>query len=266
MGLQEQTAVESRKSVGLRHTLQRSKGFSDTLDCDKLECNVQCCIIFHLKTRISHYGRDPHSKDTLFTNDNLMLNQMVKMEPELEVHGFLLPEHSVVLKRWLVEDAADLFEVVNHNRGHLSSWLPWVQGTLSVDDSLKFIEESAKAFDNELRFEYGIFLRPKNSPEERRVIGSIGIVKIHSTEAVEIGYWLAKEMEGQGIITLAFKKLMEETKKSLGRSRFVVKTLEGNLRSRKVAERLGFSNKGFGKDVMVLKGSTYRLIEYHSEL
>jgi ribosomal-protein-serine acetyltransferase len=35
-------------------------------------------------------------------------------------------------------DAADLFELTNNSRKHLKEWLPWVDFTLTVEDSKDF--------------------------------------------------------------------------------------------------------------------------------
>lgn len=185
---------------------------------------------------------------------------LIKRE-HLENH----PQNWIVLRRWQIDDAPALFKEVDKNRTHLGAWLPWVSGTQGVGDSLGFIEASIKAFDSGTKFEYGIFMRPDNDSCEWKVIGSIGFVDVVPNVKTEIGYWLVRDMEGQGIVTMAMKTLMAEGRNTLGIYHFVVKALEGNLKSRKVPERLGFVQKSLSEDSRIRDCSSSKMTEYHFE-
>ena len=173
------------------------------------------------------------------------------------------PEYSVVLRKWQVEDAEAIFKQVDRNRRHLDKWLPWVRETRGVDDSVNFVKGSIDAFESKTRFEYGIFLRPNCNNTRWLVIGAVGLIHCSMKEKVEIGYWLAHDMQGNGIVTMSVKALIEEAKNSLGVSQFVVKVQGDNWKSRKIPERLGFVEKGFNQNELPVDGCTSKLIEYH---
>ena len=188
------------------------------------------------------------------------------MRPVIEIDGVSSKgdlQYSVLLRRWQIEDAASIFKQVDRNRSHLDKWLPWVRETQGVEDSAKFVKGSIEAFESRTRFEYGIFLRPICSNTQCLLIGAVGLVSCSTEGKAEIGYWLAQDMQGNGIVTMAVKALIEEAKSSLGVSQFVVKVQGDNWKSRKIPERLGFVEKRFADNELSVDGCTSKMIEYH---
>lgn len=59
----------------------------------------------------------------------------LKINNELELKGFKL------------EEANELFALINENRTYLREWLPWVDGTKSVQDSKAFIDHTVDQMD-----------------------------------------------------------------------------------------------------------------------
>eukprot|EP00112_Aurelia_sp_Birch-Aquarium-sp1_P002946 Seg1329.9 transcript_id=Seg1329.9/GoldUCD/mRNA.D3Y31 product="putative ribosomal N-acetyltransferase YdaF" protein_id=Seg1329.9/GoldUCD/D3Y31 len=179
------------------------------------------------------------------------------MKPSIHLPTF--SGHAYYMRRWQLNDAKSIFEAVDNNREHLGKWLPWVATTLATEDSKKFIEESVKGFETGTKFEYGIFLGPKYS--EETLIGAVGLVNKGENDA-EIGYWLSKDFEGNGIITIAVKELITEARNTLKVSSFVIMAMEGNLKSRNIPERLQFVHKGYSDDHIKVNGISYKLIKY----
>ena len=44
-----------------------------------------------------------------------------------------------------VNDADRIFQLVEQNRTYLSEWLPWVDGTQSVDDTNAFLDNGRRS-------------------------------------------------------------------------------------------------------------------------
>jgi ribosomal-protein-serine acetyltransferase len=144
----------------------------------------------------------------------------------------------IVLTKVRPEDAAELFALVDRNREYLRAWMPWVDATKRVADILAFIERSG-AQDAEGRgFQCCIRL-------DGRIVGVIGHVGIRAGDRkTELGYWVSEDHQGRGIVTRAVRALVEDAFSRLGLNRVEIQAGEENLRSRAVAERLGFRLEG----------------------
>ena len=78
--------------------------------------------------------------------------------------------------------------------------------------------------------------------------GPIGCVGLHrkdmatADDEYELGYWLGKPFWGQGIIPEASREILRHAFEDLGMSRIWCGHYEGNVKSRRVMEKLGFTN------------------------
>jgi ribosomal-protein-serine acetyltransferase len=134
--------------------------------------------------------------------------------------------------------AEALFRQVDANRDHLRAWLPWVDATRSPDDSRVFIESSLQRFARANGFDAGIW-----HGAER--VGGIGLHAVdgwHRTSS--IGYWIAREHEGRGLVTAACRAVLDHAFAELGLNRIEIRCEPDNRRSRAIPERLGFRVDG----------------------
>lgn len=139
-------------------------------------------------------------------------------------------------------DAADLFAAVDRNREHLRAWLPWVDQTAQVEDSLAFLDECERqtAANGMLT----CALR-----QQGRLVGVIGYHRIDwGNRATKLGYWLDASVVGQGLMTRAVVALLEHAWDHLGMHRIEIRAATGNLRSQAIPRRLGFWHEGTARD------------------
>jgi ribosomal-protein-serine acetyltransferase len=145
---------------------------------------------------------------------------------------------SVVLRPLQVQDADELFLLVNHNREHLRAWLPWLDEVKTQTDQVKFIQRCSECAAKGTEFHYAIL-----------VGGDIaGMVSFHHIDkrnrSATIGYWLAKSKTGQGIMTAAVKALVAEGFEDLELNRIQARVATSNDPSQAVCERAGFKKEG----------------------
>lgn len=92
------------------------------------------------------------------------------------------------------------------------------------------------------------------------------MIGLHNLDQVnqkaEIGYWIAKEFEGQGIITAACRKLVTYAFEELGLNRVAICAAVGNKKSRAIPERLGFLEEGRARDGLYVNGRHHDLVYY----
>lgn len=140
--------------------------------------------------------------------------------------------------------AEELFDVTSANRMHLREWLVWVDGARSVEDTRAFISATREQASKNDGFQAAIRYRG-------RLVGVIGYLGIDSRRSsTELGYWLAEDAQGQGLVTAACQALTEHAFDVLGLHRVEIRCAVTNIRSRAIPERLGFNLDG------VLRGAT----------
>lgn len=136
------------------------------------------------------------------------------------------------------EDAEAMFKLTDKNREHLRPWLPWVDTTLSPQDSETFILTCQEKFEKKTAADFGVWY-------EGQLVGSMGFHTINSTnEWAEIGYWLDKDHEGKGIMTECVKAMINYGFNKHGLHRIQIRCSSLNIRSAGVPKRLGFTLEG----------------------
>lgn len=141
---------------------------------------------------------------------------------------------NIIMKNLTVDNAAEIFGVIDRNRDYLRVWLPWVDGT----DSVSVIENVIYSWQNrkELGTDdiFGIF-------KDDCYIGNMGLHEIKkSGNNAEIGYWLAENEQGNGIMTDCVKSLMDYAFNKFGIDRIYIRCANGNYKSHNIPKRIGF--------------------------
>jgi len=171
-------------------------------------------------------------------------------------------DEEIVIREWTVADAPVLFDLIDANRRHLlRGHQRWAATTRTADDAKIFLEKAT-------------------SPETlARTLG--GVIEFHGTavgaltlhgldspnKAAEFGYWLAEEAQGKGIVTRGCTALMATAFRERGVHRIVILAASDNVRSRAVAERLGFTMEGYRREALLTgdrfcDGAVYSLLEH----
>ncbi|MEP0849315.1 GNAT family N-acetyltransferase [Funiculus sociatus GB1-A4] len=141
------------------------------------------------------------------------------------------------LKLLEVEHAEELFALTDSCRNYLREWLPWVDGTKTVEDTKSFIESSLKFSAND-GFPVGIWYKG-------RIAGCIAYHTIDwDNRSTSIGYWLGENFQKRGLMTKACGAMVHYALDELNLNRVEIRCGVGNFKSRAVPERLGFTNEG----------------------
>ena len=138
----------------------------------------------------------------------------------------------LILRPWQEADAESLYAYAKDpDIGLPAGWPPHK----SVEDSREVIRYVLSAPQT-----YAVCLKD-GSP-----IGSIGLKLKGSTDMTdredecELGYWIGKPFWGQGLIPEAAEELLRHAFEELGMRAVWCGYYEGNIKSRRVQEKLGF--------------------------
>lgn len=141
------------------------------------------------------------------------------------------------IRKWKMSDAAELAAVISNKKiqDNLRDGLPF---PYTEQDGAAFISEMLCADTNET-FAFAI-------TAEDKVIGSIGIFRqgnIHRQTA-ELGYYIAEEYWGKGLMTEAVNQICEYVFNESDIIRIYAEPFAHNTASCRVLEKAGFQYEG----------------------
>lgn len=170
---------------------------------------------------------------------------------------FSFPIDDEIELRLLEERHAEpLFALTDKNREHLARWLPWVEHTREVSDTLGFIRRVRAEYADNAMIPTGVWYRGD-------IAGTLGLKDIGWTVgSTEIGYWLGADFEGRGIMTRACRGVIDYSFGELGLNRIVIKCHPDNTRSSAIPKRLGFVHEGTERQCRMLNGELIDLEIY----
>lgn len=147
-------------------------------------------------------------------------------------------DDDIYLRILTEEDAPKLFALTDQNRLYLRQWLPWVDSTQSVEDTLAFIQSTLIQYADDNGFSCGIWYK-------HQLVGTIGYHSINwSHHRVEIGYWLAAAFQSKGIMTRACRAMVVYAFDTLKLNKVEIRCAVANYRSCAIPQRLGFKQEG----------------------
>ena len=158
-------------------------------------------------------------------------------------------DEQTIVRTLTIDDAEVIFHAIDANRDRLRPYMHWERTTRSPDDVRAFIERSlASTTDEDAN---GIWVAGEFA-------GNVGLridpAELHTGE---IGYWNVRSFEGRGLITEACRRFIEHGFGVRMLHRIEIHAAADNVRSRAVAERLGFTLEGTMRDGHGMPDDTY---------
>ena len=137
----------------------------------------------------------------------------------------------IFLKRHTLDIAEHMFRCMDQERERLREYLPWVDSTLLVADTINFINMSIEQWQRS-RFDYGIFRK-----SDSLYMGNCGVIRIAwEHDRCEIGYYILKDFEGQGYVSEAIR-ILEDAVFELGLNRIEIRCTSTNALSENLSRR-----------------------------
>ena len=159
------------------------------------------------------------------------------------------------IRKWKLTDAKDIAVALSNKKiqDNLRDGLPY---PYSEQDGIDFISSMLSANEDET-FAFAITLDDK-------VIGSIGVFRqqnIHRQTA-EMGYYIAEEYWGKGIMTDAVKQICEYVFKNSDILRIYAEPFAYNTGSCRILEKAGFQYEGTLRNNAVKNGKVIDMKMY----
>jgi ribosomal-protein-serine acetyltransferase len=171
----------------------------------------------------------------------------LRIDAELTLH----PRH--------ITDAVDMFALVRQHRPALREWLTWVDATRTLADVRRYAQYAQAQYESRVAFDYAIRFGGT-------LVGAIGLHGFDwGNRSAQLGYWLAPDARGRGIVTRAGEALAAHAFGPLEVHRLEIRCVVENARSRAVAERLHFGFEGTLAQAYLLHG-TFRDIALYASV
>ena len=158
----------------------------------------------------------------------------------------------VFLKELEIEDAEHIFKAIDSQREYLGKWLPFVEFTKSVKDSLDYVNSVVTMPEDCKEYQFSVFC----GGDFAGLVGFKGTDRLNRKS--EIGYWLRKEFQGSGIITDSLRALIKFGFSELNLNRIQIKCALDNVKSNNIPKRLGFSFEGVERDSEFVHEGVFR--------
>jgi ribosomal-protein-serine acetyltransferase len=143
----------------------------------------------------------------------------------------------------LPHHAEELTAVVRENLEQLGRWLPWATDDYSIESAQAFIKQNLWNFADKGSF--GMSLRLDD-----KLVGALGFQNLdQNNKSAHIGYWLAKDAQGKGLMTRSTRALIDFLFNEMKLNRVQINCNVENTKSRAVPERLGFELEGIHRQV-----------------
>lgn len=160
------------------------------------------------------------------------------------VRAMIIETDRLILRPWEESDASSLYEYAKDPAvGPIAGWPVHT----SVENSLEIIRNVLSAEGT-----FAVCLKTDN-----KAIGSIGLIppaQSHtdvSDKEIEIGYWIGVPFWGNGYIPEAIRALQKYVFEELGYTAMWCGYYDGNEKSKRVQEKLGFTYHHTCDDVPV---------------
>lgn len=154
------------------------------------------------------------------------------------------------------DHAKQIFAVSNRDKLYLREFLPWIDYADSLDFFENFTQDSLKRYQAMEEYPFAIIHNDK-------FVGRIGLNKINlNNKIAEIGYWIAEDAQGKGIMTKSCRALIEYAFDTVNLNRIEIKCAVTNHRSQLIPERLGFFKEGILRQAELIRGDYHDLFLY----
>ncbi|CAD2073454.1 ribosomal-protein-serine acetyltransferase [Jeotgalicoccus coquinae] len=151
-------------------------------------------------------------------------------------------DDTLELKQVQTNEYQALYALVDNNRTQLREWLPWVDYMTAPGQYVPIIKDWIEMNDALESLTLGVY-------SNGELAGMCGFNRIVGmSRRAEVGYWLAEEYTGTGMMSKAVTGLINYGFDELGLHRIEIIAGVENKKSRKIPERLKFTEEAVMKD------------------
>lgn len=151
-------------------------------------------------------------------------------------------DDALQLKQVQTHEHQEMYELVDNNRTQLREWLPWVDYMSAPSQYVPIIKAWVEMNDAREGLTLGVY-------SNGELAGMCGFNTIDGlSRRGQIGYWLAEQYTGRGIMLRSVEELINYGFHEMGLHRIEIIAGVENKKSRKIPEQLKFTEEAVMKD------------------
>ena len=152
--------------------------------------------------------------------------------------------------------AEEVYNVAIANRDHINRWMPFLCDSYDLEASREHARGSLQGFADRTKITLTVL-------EHGKVVGSTGWTDWQDQAlfddrlvyaSADIGYWLAKEATGRGLMSRAVAAMTTLAFEEYGLKRLTIRAEPENEASWRVTERAGYQYEGLHRGVATFDG------------
>ena len=151
-----------------------------------------------------------------------------------------LETQRLIIRSPLWGDGAMVNAAIKESIVELQPWMPWAQQIPTVEQSEENVRLARIKFLERADMRLHVFHK-----ETGEFVGASGLHRIDwMVKKFEIGYWIRTSQSGKGLMTEAVEGIQDFAINQLSANRLEIRCDANNIRSMRIAERLGFRLEG----------------------
>jgi len=163
----------------------------------------------------------------------------------------------VRIRRYQLDDAADLFEAARESVADVYPWLSWCHPDYSIEEAEEWVTFQAQAFERGAEYEFVI------TDGTGRYLGGCGLNHVNINDRVaNLGYWVRTGETGHGAAQQAVRNVVEFAFSKTNLERLEIVCAVENRASQRVAEKSGAVREGVARGRIYLHGKAHDAVVY----
>ena len=168
----------------------------------------------------------------------------------------MLESDLVILQKYSIEDAPQLFAAINVSVDRVYPWLPWCHPNYTIEETKTWLKTRPLRWREGKEFGFSIRNR------QNQIVGGCGIGIKTQPRSGNLGYWLKTGSTGKGYATAATKLLAEFGIEELKLKRIEILASVENIPSQKVAARAGAYKEGISRNRLLIPNKFHDAVIY----
>jgi len=160
----------------------------------------------------------------------------------------------IILRAYRDEDVPVFYQTIMANKAYLRPWIAWVDRVQTPADALDVIRQGHFHIREQRAMPLAVFYKGN-------LAGGIGMHDWnHELRNAKIGYWLAAQYQGKGLMDQCGKAFLNYLFQRLNLHKVMLEYFPENRKSGALAQRLGFTIEGLLRDATKYHGQYRSLV------